>query len=185
MKKYVIGIDADDTIHYLLEGWVAYLNNKHGTCVNKEDVRQWDVSESFPMLTRAEVYEPLNDDEFWKTLRPMDDAVKYVKQLIDDGHDVYICTASHYATIKSKMENLLFKYFPYLHWNQVIICAKKQLLRFDYLIDDGLHNIIGNYKGLLMDTPHNRHVNFDENSGVTRVHNWEEIYSIITKDACN
>ena len=57
----------------------------------------------------------------------------------------------------------------------------KQMIRCDYLVDDGIHNIVGEYKGLLMDTPHNR--KFEGHPNVMRVFDWEDVYNVITKEA--
>lgn len=113
-------------------------------------------------------------------MEPKEGAVEYVKKLIDDGHKVYICTSTYYKTIVAKLENCLFRHFPYLSWKDVIICHNKQLMNCDYLVDDGAHNIVGTYKGLLMDAPHNKSFNEYDNN-VTRVYNWQEIYEIIKK----
>ena len=83
------------------------------------------------------------------------------------------------------MSNILYKYnnclkvhFPYIDWKHVIIAKNKQLVRCDVLIDDGEHNIVGPYVGLLKDTPHNRDF---EAPNVYHVKNWEEIYTKIHK----
>ena len=78
------------------------------------------------------------------------------------------------------MEKVLFKYFPYLSNSNLILMRNKQMIRCDYLVDDGAHNIVGPYKGLLMDMPHNRSF---QHEGITRVHNFKEVYKIITEDA--
>ena len=38
--------------------------------------------------------------------------------------------------IFEKMDDLLFKYFPFLDWDHVIVTSKKQMIRGDVLIDD-------------------------------------------------
>ena len=79
------------------------------------------------------------------------------------------------------MEDLLFKWFPFLSWDQVIITFRKQLIKGDVLIDDGVHNLEGgDYKKILMTAPHNR--NYDaEAHGMIRVHNWDEILQVIER----
>ena len=81
------------------------------------------------------------------------------------------------------MERVLFRYFPYLKWENVIIASRKQMIRGDILIDDGVHNLVGgDYIRILMNAPHNS--DFDEKAyGMTRVYGWEEIYAMITEMA--
>ena len=111
MKKLTILIDMDDTLEDLLGAWVSYLNTQYGTNVHKEDIRQWDISVAFPSLSKTQVYEPILLDDFWKTVQPKDGAVEIVQELISDGHRIYVVTASAYETLRTKMEDVLFRYF--------------------------------------------------------------------------
>lgn len=179
MKKLTVLVDMDDTVEGLLQAWVDYLNKTHGTTVKKDDVTEWDVSVSFPEVSTAEVYAPLQNDEFWKTVKPFDGAAEYLQRLKDDGHKVLIVTTSDYRTLRSKMDNVLFRYFPMFTWNDVIITAHKQIVNGDVLVDDGVHNLIGgSYEKLLMDAPHNRRFDAEAN-GMTRVTSWSEAYTKI------
>ena len=172
-------VDMDDVIEKLVDGWVDYNNEKFGTDVKPEDVRDWNMSLAFPTLTREQVYAAEMDEALWDRVKPMPGADEALRALIADGHDVYIVTATRYETLKAKMEKVLFRYFPYLSWDRVIITSNKHLIRGDVLIDDGPHNLTGgDYKKILFDANHNR--SFDESSvGAVRVRSWEEALSVI------
>lgn len=178
-SQYTILVDMDDTIENLLDNWIHWLNDKHGTSVKPDEVIDWEIDRFFPTLTRYEVFEPIFTEDFWDTVTPKEDAICYVKRLIDDGYKVFICTNTNYKTLKPKMDKVLFRHFDYLTWNDVIITGNKQMVNADFLVDDGVHNLVGgNYKGILMDAPHNWY--FDEKEhGITRVKNWEEVYYLI------
>lgn len=106
-------------------------------------------------------------------------AVEYVKKLIDEGYDVYLCTTTDYRNVRPKFENVIQKHFPYINWNQVIIASRKQMINADVLVDDGVHNLEnGNYIKILVSAPHN--ASYDaKGNGMYRVDNWEEIYELI------
>jgi 5'(3')-deoxyribonucleotidase len=56
------------------------------------------------------------------------------------------------------------------------------MIRADYLVDDGVHNLIqGGYKKILFTAPHNLKCNL-EKYGMIRADNWKEVYDIITGD---
>lgn len=74
MKCLTILVDMDDTIERLLDAWVSHLNRIYGTHVAVDDVRQWDISLSFPTLTKEQVYAPLLLDDFWYGVKPIDGA---------------------------------------------------------------------------------------------------------------
>lgn len=183
MKRLTILVDMDDTIENLLGAWVDTLNKKYGTNVKPDEVKQWDISVAFPSLDWQSVYEPLLSDDFWRCVKPIDGASDALKRLIADGHKVFIVTASAYETLRVKMDYALFRYFPFLNWNDVIITSNKQMIKGDVLIDDGIHNLKGgDYEKILMDAPHNRGYNAKRN-GMTRVNNWNEVYQRICEIA--
>lgn len=172
-------IDMDDVMEDLISPWVEELSKKYGLHVTKEDVTVWDMESIFPTLTKAEIFAPLHDEEFWKKTRPIDGAVEYINKLIMDGNKIYITTCSHLDTIKMKMEHLVKKYFPMLSYKNIIIAQRKQMIKGDILIDDYHENLIGgDYEKILVDAPYNRNFN-DKEYGFYRVHNWKEIYETV------
>lgn len=179
MRKLTILVDMDDTIEDLLTPWLEHLNKKYGTNVRRYDVSDWNLTKAFPLLTARQVYAPLYDDTLWRNVIPIDGAKEALHRLMRDGHDIYIVTSSNYQTLSVKMEEVLFKYFPFLSWDNVIIASNKQIINGDVMIDDGVHNLIGGgYIKLLFDAPHNRE--FDaEGNGMIRVYNWGQIYTML------
>lgn len=137
-----------------------------------------NVSLAFPTLTKEQVYGVLADDELWHMIEPIPGAQETLQKLYDEGHNIYIVTASDYRTCEAKFDRIL-PLFPWLDWNHVIITNNKQMVKGDILIDDGPHNLVdGDYMKLLFDRPHNR--SFDARAnGVIRVETWEEIYEAV------
>lgn len=123
MRHLTILVDMDDTIENLAEAWVDYLNARHQTSTSLSDITDWDISKAFPTLTKEQVYAPLFEDAFWNWVKPMKGASEALQKLIADGHTVLIVTTSNYQTLAAKMEQVLFRYFPFLTWNDVIITA--------------------------------------------------------------
>lgn len=174
-------VDMDDVIEQLVPGWVAYINEKYGTNARVEDVTEWAIEKAFPTLTREQVYSAPLDDKLWDYVGPMPGAQEYLQKLIDDGNEVFIVTATGFETLRAKMEKVLFKYFPFINWNHVIITEHKELIKGDVLVDDGPHNFTkGDYYKILFSAGHNK--NFDEKTiGAVRVSTWAEVYDEIKK----
>ena len=180
-KRLTILVDMDDTLENLLEEWVKFLNEEHNLRVDINNVTNWDMSKTFTMLSRQEIYAPLFNKSLWERVKPLPGAVQYVNRLIKDGHRVVIVTASHQDTVSIKLNDVLFKYFPFFTYKDVIITSQKQLINGDILIDDAPHNLEGGkYKGILMTAPHNKSYKAEEH-GLVRVNDWEEIYKLINK----
>ena len=178
MNKIIL-CDADDTIENLCETWVDYLNREHGTNVAVEDIVDWDISKFFPQLSRQQVFAPIFNKELWRKINPIAGCYNVLKQ-INEQNELYIVTATNYQTCDTKVERIL-KLYPFLKWPQFIITERKQLIRGDYLIDDGVHNFDGGcYSGILFDRPHNRSFN-NELAGIIRVHTWDEIGNVLLK----
>lgn len=181
----ILLVDMDDTIENLCEAWVGWINEHYAGILTKKysprDLDQWDVTKIFTELTREQIFAPLDTDCFWETVRPYKDAIYYLKKLKEDGHKIYICTNSSYKTLRYKMDNVLFRYFPFIEWNDVIICKDKTLINADFMIDDNINNLVGgNYKKILFNQPHNEQIDLSKiPTKVTRVYNWEQIYGII------
>lgn len=180
-SDFIIGCDMDDTLTHLVKPWILYLNKQHGKDVNPDGELNWDLKVHYPDLTNEEIFAPLFDPEFWPHVDPLPDAVETVKKLIDEGFQFYVVTSSNYKTLASKFPEALFKHFPFIDRHRVITTYNKQLIRCDILIDDGPHNIVGPYRGLLMHAPHNH--SFDEAaySNVKRVYSWKEVYAEVHK----
>lgn len=181
-------VDADDTIEHLSDAWIKYLNKKYKTKVKRENVDDWNISKFFPEIPVDEVYAPLDEPEFWKTVTPFEDAAEVLQKLIDDGHEIYIVTSSSRSSIKPKFDYVIAKYFPFIEWNEIIVTYNKKIINADVMIDDGVHNLIGaDCVRILMDAPYNRDFN-EEAYGMFRVRNWKEIYDLINSgklEACD
>ena len=150
MTHLRILFDADDVAETLLEGWVKTLNERYGTTASVEDVTDWDISV----------------------------AQEYLKRLYDEGHELYMVTATDYRTCRVKIERIL-ELFPFLDANHIIIAHNKQMIKGDVLIDDGPHNLInGPYFRILFDQPHNRGIN-EKKYGMYRAVSWEQVYQLI------
>ena len=172
-------VDMDDTIEQLLKAWVREVNERYGYSVAYDEVVSWDVSAAFPGLSWEQVYEIPTLPGFWRTVEPIPGAAEALQRLMAAGHEVYIVTATTCESVPEKMNELLFRWFPFLSWDQVIITCRKQMIRGDVLIDDGVHNLEGGaYAKLLMTAPHNRGYDAEAN-GMIRVDNWAQIEDVI------
>ena len=171
----------DDVIEQLAAAWIEYLNDRYGTETTLADARDWDISLAFPTLTKEQVFAAERDDAIWDRCLPMPGAVDALRRLMEDGHDVYIVTATIYHSLRAKMEKVLFRYFPYINWDHVIITSHKQMIKGDVLIDDAPHNLAGgDYHKILFEAGHN--LNFDAASiGAVRVRTWDEAYAEICR----
>lgn len=172
-------VDMDDTIEKLLEAWVNRANEKYHRNVSLDEITDWNVSAPYSGISKEEIYGVIYEPGFWTGIKPIPGAPEALKHFMDEGHRVYIVTATEIEHVEEKMKHLLFRYFPFITWEQVIITSRKQLICGDVLIDDGIHNLEGgSYRKILFTAPHNRFYDAEAN-GMTRVHTWDEVVRII------
>ena len=100
----IIYVDVDDTIEDLLSAWCLYLNTKYNLYVDPNDAYDWDLRTLFTTLSRQQIHNALADKELWKLVKPIPGAQKYLKKLIEDGFEVYLCTATHVEYFKGKYD---------------------------------------------------------------------------------
>lgn len=178
-KPFVVCVDMDDTIEHLVPAWTKWLNEKYGTNVHTEDITEWHIAKFFPTIPAEEVFAPLKDEEFWKTVYPIPMASYYLNKLMEDGVEVYICTSTDYHSASCKLSAIIDSYFPFIDWRQVITAHNKQMVCCDVIVDDGIQNLEGHSAHkILFTTPVN--ATYDaEGNGMYRANTWHEVYDII------
>jgi guanylate kinase len=174
----IIGIDFDGTINRMLETWLDWLNKKYNKHVSFNEVKDWELANYYPTLTKAELFEPLNTPEFWDEVKIYEDAPEVIERLIDEGDQVYIVTSSHYKFVAEKLKRCLFTHLPFLTKENVIITYNKSLIRCDLLLDDAEHNLV-NFQGIkvVFDAPYNKNTSVAD----FRVCSWKDFYELISE----
>ena len=185
MKRLTVLVDFDQTLNNLSDVWVKFLNERYGTTVQPEDIREWDMRKAYPMLKPNEIYDPLKTEELWEQVVPLPGAYEAMSNLKRDGHNILVVTTSNPTTAPIKLNKVLFRYFPFFTYNDVIITSHKQLILGDVLIDDAPHNLVGGlYKRILMTASHNKNLN-ERTIKAARANSWEEAYKLVKSIAEN
>lgn len=176
-KPLTIFIDMDEVLNDLVTQWVAALSSTYNYTTTFEDIKDWDLESAYPALTSSQIYEPLDNDEFWRKLRPANEAAPVIQSWITAGHKVYVATATYYKDVSTKVQWLQC-YFPMIELSNIIIIKDKSLLKGDVLIDDGVHNLVyGSYIKIIMDKPWNR--TDPRAAGMLRAYNWHDVAELV------
>lgn len=177
-----IFVDMDDVLVELIDEWTHELNKISRYNRRPSDMTNWDMKLAYPDLTHNQIFEILGHANFWSNVKQVNDAYMYMKKLIDDGHKVYVATASNPLNFFVKTEYCLFKIFDFLSPSNVICIHDKFLLNGDVLFDD-YHENLRNFKGIriLKTAAYNADCSrqcFDFR--VSKENAWKEFYEIIT-----
>lgn len=161
-KKPTIGIDLDSTLNNLEEEWILHTyNEEYGDNLKEEDMHCWEVERYAKKAKPEDIYSILLRPHFFYNLRPKDCAREVTEKLSKD-HELFIVTAYSPTTVVDKVD-WVKKYFPHINPKNIIFCNSKGLIKTDYLIDDGGHNILdyhnnGGKNPIVFDRPWNRHL---------------------------
>lgn len=160
--------DIDEVLYSLISEGLEIYNKKYNKNLKPSDIKEYKVSK--------EILECLGEVKYQRGDK--DNSVYYVKQLIANGHDVYLLTASMKDNL---MEKIVWveKHLPEIGFEKMIIGKNKHMVHADVIIDDYDGNIIGHnatYK-FLVDAPHNQHV--IESDKLIRVKDLKKVVEIL------
>lgn len=156
-RKPRLLIDQDEVLAETMAEMVLRFNKDHGTNYTIQDIKTWDLSESFVGLEKALHY--FRQEGFFYSLKPTDGAIEVMEDLIS-RYDVFIVTAGEPCSHGDK-ERWVKEYMPFFPIDNIIFCKRKGAVWGDVLLDDAPHNL-NDFKDIglpvIFDRPHNKTV---------------------------
>lgn len=177
MKR--IALDFDETLFPTLEKVLEVYNKRHNTNIELSQITTYSFYDNFTADVADELIELFVEKEVYDCLLPYKGAVRAVKTLVEQGHEVYIATATDVRNMKWK-EELLQKHFPFIPKKNLIRIHNKALLNVDVLVEDKMANLIQTFAyRVCFDQPWNRSESKDFAYSIYRINNWGEINNVI------
>lgn len=171
-----IGVDLDTTLNDLEIAWLERYNNEYGDCLTPEDMTAWDVNTYVKPECGMKIYDYLDEPGFFRHLGIKPGAREGMHYLWEH-FEVYIVSAAHPNTVADKW-GWIREHLPFIPYEHFISLTNKDLLKLDYLIDDGPHNIEQfSGTGIVFDMRYNRHLP----SHHPRFSNWQQIRQYFEK----
>lgn len=175
-----IAIDFDSTLFPTMEKVIELYNKKHNTSIELSQITTYNLYDSFPADVADELVELFVDKEVYNCLQPYKGAIRAVKTLVEQGHEIYIATSTDVRNMEWK-EELLQKHFPFIPKKNLIRIHNKSLLNVDVFIEDKLDNLKSTFAERIC---FNQTWNIDNDAdyvySISRIHHWGEINNIIT-----
>ena len=176
-----IAIDFDDSLFPSMERVVELYNKRHNTSLDVSQITMYNLYDSFPADVADELIELFVDKEVYSSLQPYKGAIRAVKALVEQGHEIYIATSTAVRNMEWK-EELLQKHFPFIPKNNLIRIHDKSLLNVDVMIDDKMDNLVRTFADrVCFDQTWNQSTSKDFAYGIYRIHHWGEINNIINE----
>lgn len=175
-----IAIDFDGTLFPTLERVLEVYNNSHDTNLTLSQITTYRLSDSFDVEVADKLVELFVNKEVYSSLQPYRGAVRAVKTLIEQGHEIYIATSTDVRNMEWK-EELLQKHFPFIPKKNLIRIHNKSLLNVDVLIEDKMDNLTQTFaERICFNQPWNVDGGKDFAYSIYRIHHWGEILNIIS-----
>lgn len=177
-RKPVLLIDQDDVLAAYIKGVIQVFNERYQKNFKIDDCVEWNLVSIFG----EQILEVMHEPELFRHLEPVEGAIETFERLYrSDLFEMYIVTAAHPSSVEAKHE-WLKEYMPFFPQNHVIVCSVKNMIKGDYLLDDGLHNIMAfkeaGGRPIIFDKPHNR----DTSIECPRISSWREFEELIINE---
>ena len=177
MKK--IAIDFDSTLFPTMEKVLEIYNKRHNANIELSQITMYNLHDNFETSIADELIELFVEKDVYSCLQPYKGAVRAVKALIEQGHEIYIATSTDVRNMEWK-EELLQKYFPFIPKKNLIRIHNKALLNVDVLVEDKLDNLKNTFADrVCFSQPWNVDDDADYIYSIYRIHHWGEIINVI------
>ena len=174
-SKYTLLIDQDDVLAEYIQGVTEAYNEKYKTCISASECISWNLYQVFGEEVDTVMHEP----DLFRKLQPVKNAIEVFERLYrSELFEMYIVTAANPVCVPAKME-WIKEHLPFFPTDKVIFCQRKYMIKGDFLLDDGMHNIDA-FKAaggtpIIFERPHNEF----KGKGLLRVRDWLEFEKLI------
>jgi len=176
MKR--IAVDMDEVLAKYTRKVIRVLKEETGYSVDLKAVTGNFLSKSLPKEYVDIVTSYPYRAGFFRDLEVMEKSKDVMNRLHKD-FDLYIVssTLQHPNAPKDKLA-WLNEHFPFIHFNKIVFCGDKSIIKADYLVDDHPRHLASfEGKPILFTAFHNTHEN-----RFPRANDWEEVEQIILSD---
>lgn len=166
-----IFVDMDEVLADTYYAHIERYNEDFDERLTLEECMGYEMWQCVPEDRQGSVRKHAWTEGFFRDLAPVRDSQRVLKELASK-YEVYIASAAmEFPNSLREKSDWLDVYFPFISWQQRILCGDKHILRGDVLIDDRSYNLeYFEGRSLLFTAPHNIHT-----TGFERVNNWQEI----------
>ena len=175
----IICIDVDGILNDLVSKTLTLYNSRNNKNIQFSDITKYRFDECLEKEDANGICRLFREKELWDSLRPLPYSQEGIQTLINNGHKIYLATATNPINFSWKIE-WIEKYFPSISSDKVIRIMDKSLLKCDVMIDDCLDNLISNIcERICLDYPWNQSKEKDFVYSIYRAKSWKDIVNII------
>ena len=155
----IIFVDMDEVI---ADAYLAHLdiyNHEYKGQIKIEDCLGKEFWQMVPKEHQQSIKDHTRRDGFFGNLKVISDSQEVLKEL-SEKHEVYIASAAmEFPQSLREKSDWLDEHFPFIPWQNRILCGNKHILKGDVLIDDRSKNLEPfDGRPIMFTSPHNTNV---------------------------
>ena len=159
----IIKIDVDGVLRDIVSTMCQIYNEEFGTNVKYSNVKEYDVSLSFPLIeekysfTASYYFFVLHGKRIFRNSLKYPEVENAIKKLHDLGHRIVIVT--NQESVENKIDTLKWLHYNEIYYDDICFTSSKDIVKGDYMIDDypeNLKEITGNTETILITAPYNK-----------------------------
>lgn len=180
--KLTIMIDIDGVLNTLDTTVIEVYNEDSGDSLSPQDITEYHIEKFVKPEYRENFKNYFLDKRVWRRIEVVKYAYEVLEKLWNEGYNLIFVTKTECENMVKK-RNWLNRNFSFMGEDNIrkrlYSAPKKQFIRADIAIDDGLFNLIGDrtYYSICFDKPYNQ---TDELIPCfTRVYDWLGVYTAV------
>lgn len=177
-----IMVDIDGVLNTLDTTVIEVYNEDSGDSLSPQDITEYHIEKFVKPEYRENFKNYFLDKRVWQRIEVVKYACEVLNKLWDEGYNLIFVTKTECENMVKK-RNWLNRNFSFMGADNIrkrlYSAPKKQFIRADIAIDDGLFNLIGDrtYYSICFDKPYNQ---TDELIPCfTRVYDWLGVYTAV------
>ncbi|WP_198001423.1 5' nucleotidase, NT5C type [Nibribacter ruber] len=170
--KQKIAIDMDEVMADPIAKFIDLYNRDCALALTLEALHGKEVHEAVPPEHSSKVWEYINAEGFFRDLQVIPGSQEVIKALTH-SYEVFIVSAGmEFRNSLIDKFDWLQDHFPFIGWQNYVLCGDKSIIGADIMIDDRAKNLrtFSGERKLLFTSTHNVHLTEFE-----RVNSWQEV----------
>lgn len=171
MRKRLL-VDMDGVLADIYQQAINFEFAESGVRINLAEVNGKDEIVAFPNAARH-----VRQAGFFRSAPVVEGAVETMSKLMEIYEIFIVSAAMQFPNSLEEKYYWLEEHFPFISWNNIVLCGSKIVVHGDILIDDHFKNLDPfESRTLLYTQPHNK---FSPENGHERVNNWEDVARLL------
>ena len=177
----IIGVDFDNVLFPTMQAVLDLYNEQNHDTLTMANLTNYNFYECLDSSIADKLLELFCRKKVYDNLKPLKGAVETLKWAANQGHEIFVLTATDVRNLVFK-EALLKKFFPFIPKENLVRIYRKNLFCADILIEDCLEQLTSSIcDRILLDYPYNQDTSADYVYDIYRCQDWSPVMNVIDK----